>query len=71
MVKNKQVIYNVNAEKAMEIIEYLGTHSSAYSGIFKFEDDGRIKIRPYKGKIEIRCDCKEEVINKLEEMIKK
>ena len=68
-----QKTYSADKSKAEEIITYLSKQSQAYSGKFSLAEGGEIKIRPYEGGIEIRCDegCGEEILNKLEDIIGK
>ncbi len=61
----------VEKNNIKEIINYLQTKSTAYSGTFELEEGGEIKIRPYEGKIEIMCDCDEEMLNELGGMVNK
>jgi hypothetical protein len=66
MVEYEQKTFHVNREKANKIINYLQTYGSVCSGVFDLKEGGKVKIQPYKGTIEVMCNCDEETLNKLE-----
>ena len=70
MSEKKQKTFYVNSTQAKNIINYLQTQGSIYSGVFDMGNKGRIKIQPYQENVEVLCNCEEEMINKLEGMAK-
>ena len=65
----KETFYT-DPKKAEEIIKYLLDEGANISeGVFHLNKGGKIKIAPYEGKVEIVCECKEEIINNLEKMV--
>ena len=52
------------------IIDYLQiNYGLASAGIFNLKEDGKVEIHPHEGKIEILCNCDEDIIKKFKGMI--
>jgi len=70
MVEYVQKTIAMNNFEMNSIINYLQTnYGLASAGIFNLKGDGEVKIPSHEGKIEIMCNCNEDIIKKFEGMM--
>ena len=67
---NKQRTFRVEKDKINKVINYFNKIGNIYNASINLQNNGKVKIQPYDGKIEVMCNCQPEILNELEEIIK-
>ena len=69
--ENKQKTFRVERNKINDIISYFNKIGNIYDASIELQNNGEVKIKPYHEEIEVMCNCQPEIINELEEILKK
>ena len=67
---NKQKTFYVEKGEINKVIDYFNKIGNIYNASIDLQNNGRAKIQPHDGKIEVMCNCQPEIINELEEILK-
>ena len=68
--ENKQKTFYVEKDKINKVITYFNKIGNIYNASINLQNNGKVKIQPHEGKIEVMCNCQLEILNELEEIIK-